>query len=899
MAGKLGIGIGLGIDFAALDSDLQKVAARIEETGKRSSINAGKLAGDIAGGKLDPEQIGSMVASVGMRLSTGMAQGVRGASAAMVGFTSHIDKMLDKLTGSAVKLFRRIDSSMKLPTFDNAIRTAEGNLLDFAANGKRTLTTLDHAARGAFGGSLATIAKIIREVINEITSAITGALKSAVADLAAEFAKLPARAAETVPILDDMATSARKVQTAVVETSTAIPPRSQVAGVGRRIGFGTDFTAPRSEPSRRQPTPNLGKAFGGAVSDIGAVLRPVGSALASMGVTIARIGAGIGGLAIFMVEPYRKLKNFLSTIGDVGKASYQKLFESQNIFVRALMAPIKLTTTFAKGLFHIGTLGVFRKQAADAGMATSAIGKASGAVQSFGRDVMVALGAFGLAFKAVQFIKDGIMGASALNETVNRTKVVFGEAFGPVEAQANAMSNAFRVSRQSQMDVAAGFGAMAQGAGMSEKASADLANRMTAMAANLTSSVNVPFEETSGKIRSALAGQSEPLREFGVLMTEDSVKAKAMAMGLGQAKGAISEQAKMMARAQLVVEGLAYAENDLANTADSTANQFRKAGGGLTEFATRIGELLLPVLQPLVIAFNDAATAAIEFVDRNGSKMAEWAAMAADAVRSVISIVVQLGQTVWTYVAGLFSTAFGRSVKGIWDWVKSVANAAGIVARNWKDIMEIVKLRAGAAFENVIRWVKVIPPNFQQMLTWLGRNWWNLLVDLGSFAKTAFTNLLTNAKNFGMALWDAIQGKGFDFKWEAIGKGFKAQTEQLPDLIRPDLINVEDQVAEIMARIAEREKKRAEDMKPKPIGGPAKPKPPGAAMEPGKESEYKLASAVEISSKEAYSVLAKSGVSGRTTAGAIRDGNKIAADAAATLKRIEAKTGKQPELAVR
>jgi hypothetical protein len=851
MAGKLGIGIGLGIDFAALDSDLQKVAARIEAVGKKPV----KLSADIATGGADAGKIADAVGQLGARLSSGMSAGTQQAMSMMTGFAAHINKMMDRVSGATIEMFRRIDSAMKFPAFFNFFKSAQVRLSNFTSLVRKPMSVLDLAISGGFGSMLSRVASLIKEIVAQITSAITGALKSSVSELVAEFAKLAPNAAKTVPILDDMATLADRVDSKIknLSQSAALPLRSQVAGVGRRIGFGTDFTAQPSGRPAASSRPRM-DMFTAMKTEGPAVLKAIGDKLMLVTSLTAKFGAAMVSVPLRVINPLMKLHNFLGSIGDVGKSSFRKLYESQNIFVRALMAPIKLTANLAKGLLHIGTLGVFRKQAAEAGMAASAIGNAGNAAKSFGRDVMVALGAFGLAFKAVQFIKDGIMGASALNETVNRTKVVFGEAFGPVEAQANAMSNAFRVSRQSQMDVAAGFGAMAQGAGMSEKASADLANRMTAVAANLTSSVNAPFEETSGKIRSALAGQSEPLREFGVLMTEDSVKAKAMAMGLGQAKGAISEQAKMMARAQLVVEGLAYAENDLANTADSTANQFRKAGGGLTEFATRIGEVLLPAVNLGAQAFNEFMAITLEVFEGSLPVIQNWA-----------------------------------------SYLTTAMSAVGMLVRNFGAFFQIAKLRIGEFAANAVAWVGVLPANFAQYFEHIKKNWWLMLLDMVAALGTFGQNLYTNVTNLMTAVWKAFKGEEFDFKFTPLLDGFRSTAEALPNIIKPELISVQDEVDRIMKEIQQKEADRAASL---PAFGKGK-KPPGSAMEPGKESEYKLASAVEISSKEAYSVLAKSGVSGRTTAGAIRDGNKIAADAAATLKRIEAKTGKQPELAVR
>ncbi|MDG6746336.1 SDR family NAD(P)-dependent oxidoreductase, partial [Staphylococcus aureus] len=67
------------------------------------------------------------------------------------------------------------------------------------------------------------------------------------------------------------------------------------------------------------------------------------------------------------------------------------------------------------------------------------------------------------------------------------------------------------------------------------------------------------FDEAIGKIRSGLSGESEPLRDFGVFLTEAAVKAKALELGMIKVGEELTEQGKIMARAILIQEGLADA----------------------------------------------------------------------------------------------------------------------------------------------------------------------------------------------------------------------------------------------------------------------------------------------------------------------------------------------------
>ena len=141
----------LGIDFNKFDSDMRKVADRIESAGKTASAKVGNAAGDLAGGKLDPGKIKDLVTGIGLRLSAGMADGVRKSSAVMLGFSASIQKMLDKLAGAAVTIFQRIDAAMKFPALNAFFSSAQMKMSNFSAIWRKPLSDLDLAAAGAFG----------------------------------------------------------------------------------------------------------------------------------------------------------------------------------------------------------------------------------------------------------------------------------------------------------------------------------------------------------------------------------------------------------------------------------------------------------------------------------------------------------------------------------------------------------------------------------------------------------------------------------------------------------------------------------------------------------------------------------------------------------------------------
>src|SRR3546814_10879060 len=111
---------------------------------------------------------------------------------------------------------------------------------------------------------------------------------------------------------------------------------------------------------------------------------------------------------------------------------------------------------------------------------------------------------------------------------------------------------------------------------------------------------------------SGLSGESEPLRDFGVFLTEANVKAKALEMGLTGVGDELTEQEKILARYQLVLEATKNAQGDVARTSDSTSNQMRRAAAAFEELRVAIGMKLLPVVTPLIEKRSEEHTSELQ-----------------------------------------------------------------------------------------------------------------------------------------------------------------------------------------------------------------------------------------------------------------------------------------------
>jgi hypothetical protein len=221
-------------------------------------------------------------------------------------------------------------------------------------------------------------------------------------------------------------------------------------------------------------------------------------------------------------------------------------------------------------------------------------------------------------------LRKAVMGASDLNETLQKTGVVFGGATGIVTKGADEMARRFGVVKNEYLDAASSLGLIGKSAGLSEAKSAKLADQLARLAIDASSFYNVPLEEALISMRAGLVGESEPLRRFGVLLNEAAVQNEALRLGLATTKKEISEGAKVQARSSLIIKGLADATGDLERTEGSFANRLRKISGQITNMLTAVGQNILPIFQSLADVAQRALTDINSFLEDNSAAVRAW-----------------------------------------------------------------------------------------------------------------------------------------------------------------------------------------------------------------------------------------------------------------------------------
>ena len=207
-----------------------------------------------------------------------------------------------------------------------------------------------------------------------------------------------------------------------------------------------------------------------------------------------------------------------------------------------------------------------------------------------------------------------IQAASDLQENTSKIKVIFGDAGKAVTDFAKTAARDIGQSQNQVLAAAGIFGTFGKAAGLAGDQLGTFTTDFLTLSADLASFNNTTPDEAINAIGSALRGEAEPLRKFGVLLNDATLKAAALELGIYSGSGALTAQQKILAAQKVIYEQTGDAQGDFERTSDGLANQQRILSAQFENVKTKIGEALLPVFQTFVTFLNDNVLPAIDRV---------------------------------------------------------------------------------------------------------------------------------------------------------------------------------------------------------------------------------------------------------------------------------------------
>ena len=195
----------------------------------------------------------------------------------------------------------------------------------------------------------------------------------------------------------------------------------------------------------------------------------------------------------------------------------------------------------------------------------------------------------------VKFGKQCIEAASNLQEVANVVDVTFGASATKVNQWAKQNAASFGLSETAAKRYIGTYGTMAKQFNMTEEQAAAMGIELTKLTGDVASFYNLDDKAAATKLKAIFTGETEGLKELGVVMTETQLNSYAMAQGWGKTTKEMSEQEKVVLRYQYTMEKLSHAQGDFARTSDGYANSVRGLKLQLENFKVEIGRELIPV----------------------------------------------------------------------------------------------------------------------------------------------------------------------------------------------------------------------------------------------------------------------------------------------------------------
>jgi len=305
-------------------------------------------------------------------------------------------------------------------------------------------------------------------------------------------------------------------------------------------------------------------------------------------------------------------------------------------------------------------------------------------------------------------MRGAVDAAVSLGEETSKSAVIFGGSSSAV-AQFARTASAIGISQQAALRASGTFGNLFRAIGLSQDASAGFSVNMVELAADLASFNNTTVDDALMALGAGLRGEAEPLRRFGVLLDDATLRQNAMSLGLTRTlREALTPAQKAQAAYNAILRQTSLAQGDFRRTSESLANQQRILEANFSNLNASLGEAFLPLfksvteaivgavpaIKALVSQFTsfltgtsgefdkatlsaDTLTAAIKRLATEAARLKGFAEIGTSGVSAVVAGGLMIGEDLsWLLGAKELSERFGKEAR-VWDNATQMLNARG------------------------------------------------------------------------------------------------------------------------------------------------------------------------------------------------------------------------------
>lgn len=307
---------------------------------------------------------------------------------------------------------------------------------------------------------------------------------------------------------------------------------------------------------------------------------------------------------------------------------------------------------------------------------------------------------------------------------------------------------------------------------------ADGIKQVTRAAADLGVAMGTSFEDGAETLKMVFANPEmgiKKLRQAGILFTETE---QAMVKAMAEAGDQAGVQDLILVKLHESIGGLSQ---EVAKSAEGTWAKFKQRLGDVGE---QIGQALIPILNAMLPVLDNVA----QWLQEN----------VGPAIEYVQAGFAALGEFISTYVVPVLQWLLDAGIvafTGLEVAIDNFATAAELAITAFAYACVV-------AFEEVVYFItKVIP----EYLSWFGRNWKNIFVDIGNLTTTIFKNLWSNVKAIWKSITDVFSGEGLHApKFVGLLDGFQSSLEELPKIAAREMGSVERELGKNVDKLQDK-----------------------------------------------------------------------------------------------
>ncbi|MDD4391095.1 MAG: hypothetical protein PHW03_09945, partial [Eubacteriales bacterium] len=200
--------------------------------------------------------------------------------------------------------------------------------------------------------------------------------------------------------------------------------------------------------------------------------------------------------------------------------------------------------------------------------------------------------------------------AADFQDALGATDQIFKDASDTVNNWANNLSSDFGIAKEEALKYSNLMGSMLINIGqLTEEQAAKQSAKLIELAGDLTAMYGGTTQDAVRALTGALKGNNTMLDNYGMAVNDALVKQKALELGLASGTGELSLQAKQAATLALIWEQTGAAQGQAAREADEASGTMRALSVEIKNLSTEIGEVLLPIITPIVAKIRDFVAA--------------------------------------------------------------------------------------------------------------------------------------------------------------------------------------------------------------------------------------------------------------------------------------------------